>query len=57
MRIKEVDKDIDLWYNSITETVAGAIGGFAMPIGQKPLKRPWPYSKMKTSKKKKKKDA
>ena len=55
MRIKEVDKDIDLWYNSITETVAGAIGGFAMPIGQKPLKRPWPYSKMKTSKKKKKK--
>lgn len=47
MRIKEVDKNIEEWYNSITETVAGAIGGVAMPLFKEPIKR--------TVKKKKKK--
>ncbi len=51
MRIKEVDKNIDQWYNSINETVAGAIGGVAMPLFKEPIKR------TPKKKKKKKKDA
>jgi len=51
MRIKEVDKNIDQWYNTITETTAGAIGGVVMPFKQaEPIKR-------KPNKKKKKKNA
>ena len=51
MRIKEVDKNIDQWYNTITETVAGGIAAVVMPFKQEePIKR-------KPSKKKKKKNA
>lgn len=46
MRIKEVDINIDSFYNSINETVAGAIGSVAMPLFAEPIKR-------KTTKKKK----
>jgi hypothetical protein len=52
MRIKEVDINIDSFYNSINETVAGAIGGVVMPFKQaEPIKR------KPTKKKKKKKNA
>ena len=47
MRIKEVDKNIDQWYNTITETTAGGIAAVAMPLFKEPIKR--------TGKKKKKK--
>lgn len=51
MRIKEVDTNIDSFYNNINETVAAAIGSVAMPFKQEePIKR-------KPSKKKKKKNA
>lgn len=39
MRIKEVDKDIDSFYNSINETVAGSIAGVAVPLFKEPIKR------------------
>lgn len=52
MRIKEVDKSIDLFYNNINETVAAAIGSVAMPIFTGPLKR-----NKSTKKKKSKKNA
>jgi len=51
MRIKEVDINIDSFYNSINETVAGAIGGGPMPLFKEPIKR------KPTKKKKKKKNA
>jgi len=53
MRIKEVDKNIDSFYNNINETVAGAIGGVAMPLFKEPIKR----KPSKKKKKKKKKNA
>ena len=49
MRIKEVDKNIDSFYNTLNETVAGGIAAVVMPFKQaEPIKR-------KPSKKKKKK--
>lgn len=50
MRIKEVDTNIDSFYNNINETVAAAVGSVAMPLFKEPIKR-------KPSKKKKKKNA
>jgi len=52
MRIKEVDKNIDLFYNTITETTSGSIAAVVMPMFQEPIKRK-PVKK----KSKKKKDA
>ena len=51
MRIKEVDKKIDSFYNTINETVAGAIAGVAMPMFAEPIKR-IPAKKKKSKKKK-----
>ena len=53
MRIKEVDKNIDSFYNTINETVAGAIAGVAMPMfaHAEPIKRK-PAKKKKSKKKK-----
>lgn len=51
MRIKEVDNNIDSFYNNLNETVAGGISAVVMPFKQEePIKR-------KPSKKKKKKNA
>ena len=49
MRIKEVDKNIDSFYNNINETVSGSIAGVVMPMFAEPIKR-------KPSKKKKSKN-
>ena len=51
MRIKEVDKNIDLFYNNINETVAGGIASVAMPVFAEPIKRK--PAKKKSKKKKK----
>lgn len=51
MRIKEVDNNIDLFYNNLNETVAGAIAGVAMPMFAQPIKRK-PAKKKKSKKKK-----
>ena len=50
MRIKEVDNNIDSFYNNINETVAGAIAGVAMPMFAEPIKRK-PAKKKKSKKK------
>jgi hypothetical protein len=52
MRIKEVDKNIDSFYNSITETVSGGIAAVAMPMFAEPIKRKPTKKKRKKSKKK-----
>ena len=53
MRIKEVDKNIDSFYNNVNETVSGSIAGVAMPMFAEPIKR----KPVKKKKSKKKKDA
>ena len=54
MRIKEVDKNIDSFYNSLNETTAGGIAAVVMPFKQaEPIKR----KPSKKKKKKKKKNA
>jgi|TARA_R110000851_G_scaffold89760_14_gene195847 hypothetical protein len=52
MRIKEVDKNIDLFYNTINETDSGSIAAVVTPLFQEPIKR-----KASVKKKKKIKDA
>ena len=49
MRIKEVDKNIDSFYNS-NETVSGSIAGVVMPMFAEPIKRK-PAKKKKSKKK------
>ena len=49
MRIKEVDKNIDSFYNNINETVSGSIA-VVMPMFAEPIKRK-PAKKKKSKKK------
>ena len=53
MRIKEVDNNIDSFYNTINETVAAGIASVAMPMFAEPIKRK-PAKKKSTKKSKKK---
>tara|TARA_Y100001937_G_C7121382_1_gene332769 strand:+ start:1775 stop:1933 length:159 start_codon:yes stop_codon:yes gene_type:complete len=52
MRIKEVDKNIDSFYNNLNETTAGGIAAVVMPF-----KQPEPIKRKPSKKKQKKKNA